>query len=416
MKVFKFGGASIKNALAIKNMCQIVSDHKDSDLLVVVSAMGKTTNNLELLLKERTDEAATDKNLKALLDFHMNISSELFPANHDIFNSLIDHISDLRASLQSSADYNELYDQVVSKGELISSNIIAAYLDHCGTPSQWIDAREYVRTDNNFREGHVDWKLTEELIRHDIHSLAQNNVLVTQGFIGKAENGLTTTLGREGSDFSAAIFASCLSADSVTVWKDVPGILNADPKLVKDAVLFDELPYQEAAEMTYYGANVIHPKTIKPLANKGIPLHVKSFDHPNEPGTIIHECTLKESLPPTIIIKNDQCLISFKVIDFTFVNEDNLSLIFKKLSENNIKINIMQNSAISFSIVIDNDISKIQKLVLSLKDHFDIRYNNGLQLITLKNYQQETLNSYRTDKKILLEQISRKNYRALISP
>ncbi|MBL3656477.1 aspartate kinase [Fulvivirga sediminis] len=416
MKVFKFGGASIKNAQAIRNMCEIVSNHKEAKLLVVVSAMGKSTNNLELLLEERTNETASDKNLANLLEFHVSICEDLFPTDHDIFNYLKNQISELKVALQSPADYNEIYDQVVSKGELISSNIITAYLNHCGTSSLWVDAREYVRTDNNFREGHVDWKLTEELIRHDIESLALSNVLVTQGFIGRAQNGLTTTLGREGSDFSAAIFASCLSAESVTVWKDVPGILNGDPKLVKDAILFDELPYQEAAEMTYYGATVIHPKTIKPLANKGIPLHVKSFDHPSEPGTLIHDCKLKENQPPTIIIKNDQCLISFKVIDFTFVNEDNLSLIFKTLSDNNIKINIMQNSAISFSIVIDNDTSKIQKLVLSLKDHFDIRYNNGLQLITLKNYQQETLDSYRNNEKILLEQISRKNYRALINP
>ncbi|UII23080.1 aspartate kinase [Fulvivirga ligni] len=416
MKVFKFGGASIKNADAIKNMCQIIANNATEKLVVVVSAMGKTTNNLESLLFNKAKQEAQDENLKSLLEYHMDICRELFPSDHNIFNLLIDQISELRTTLNKEMPFDQLYDQTVSVGELISSTIITNYLNLKGTSSLWLDAREYIRTSNSFREGHVDWKVTEELIKHDVKELAKDQILVTQGFIGRADNGLTTTLGREGSDFTAAIFASCLSAESVTVWKDVPGILNGDPKKVADTILFDELPYQEAAEMTYYGATVIHPKTIKPLANKGIPLYVRSFDHPDEPGTIIHDCKLRTDLPPTIIIKNDQCLLSFKVVDFTFINEDNLSLIFKTVSENDIKINIMQNSAISFSIVIDNDMKKIQKLMVSLKDHFDIRYNSGLQLITLKNYKPSTLQEYRKDKKILLEQISRNNYRALIAP
>ncbi len=276
----------------------------------------------------------------------------------------------------------------------------------------WIDSREYIITDNNFRAAYVNWD-NSQLEINKLNEVLDNSIILTQGFIGRGENGKTTTLGREGSDFSAAIFATCLNAKSVTVWKDVPGILNADPKLVADAELFNQLPYKEAAEMTYYGASVIHPKTIKPLANKNIPLYVRSFDHPDEPGTIIHDCEL-ETLVATTIIKSNQCLVSFKVIDYTFINEDNLSLIFGELAKLDIKINIMQNSAISFSIVIDYRPDKIEVLLDHMKNHFEVRYNTGLLLTTIKNYQQYQVDEYRKGKKLLLEQISRNNYRALI--
>lgn len=415
MKVFKFGGASIKNATAIRNMCDIIRKHADEKLLVVVSAMGKTTNALEAILAAKKHKGNADDEIRDLLRYHIDICKDLFDDDHPIFSIVHAIFDELTHELHQSYHYNQLYDQVVAKGELLSSNIITAWLQQCGTHAHWIDAREYIRTDNNFRGGRVDWKLTEELILHDIARMAAESILITQGFIARSDNHFTTTLGREGSDFSAAIFAYCLNAESVTVWKDVPGILNADPKLIPDAILFNELPYQEAAEMTYYGASVIHPKTIKPLANKGIPLYVRSFDHPDAPGTAIHECKLEE-IPPTIIIKNDQCLVSFKVLDFTFINEDNLSLIFKKLSKVDLKINIMQNSAISFSIVVDYEAGKLERLIESLKEHFDIRYNTGLKLITVKNYTKSQLDKYRNDQKILLEQISRNNYRALVAP
>lgn len=415
MKVFKFGGASVKNADAIRNMCNIISNHSGEKLVVVISAMGKTTNALEAVIAAKLNNRDTEEEIGIIYNYHHKICSDLFDENDPIFTVISEIIEDLRHELVQNYGYNQLYDQIVSKGELISTRIIAAYLNKKNCKAEWLDAREYIRTDNNFREGRIDWRLTEELIRHDIAQKAEDNILITQGFIGRSENNFTTTLGREGSDFTAAIFASCLTAESVTVWKDVPGILNADPKVIPDAILFDELPYKEAAEMTYYGASVIHPKTIKPLANKGIPLYVRSFDHPDEPGTIIHDCKLKV-LPPTIIIKNDQCLVSFKVIDYTFINEENLSLIFKSLSEIDMKINIMQNSAISFSIVVDYEFNKLERLLESLKSHFEIRYNTGLKLITVKNYAQEILNKYRNDQRILLEQISRNNYRALIAP
>ncbi|MBL6447237.1 aspartate kinase [Fulvivirga sp. 29W222] len=415
MKVFKFGGASVKNADAIRNMCNIINNYSKDKLVVVISAMGKTTNALEAVIAAKLNNRNFEEDIEAIHNYHRKICLELFEANDHIFTTIAAVFNDLRHELNQDFNYNQLYDQVVSKGELISTKIIAAYLNKKNCHTEWLDAREYIRTDNNFREGRVDWRLTEELIRHDIAQKAEENILVTQGFIGRSKNNFTITLGREGSDFTAAIFGYCLSADSVTVWKDVPGILNADPKVIPDAILFDELPYKEAAEMTYYGASVIHPKTIKPLANKGIPLHVRSFDQPDKPGTIIHDCKL-ETLPPTIIIKNEQCLVSFKVIDYTFINEENLSLIFKSLSEIDMKINIMQNSAISFSIVVDYEFNKVERLLDSLKSHFEIRYNTGLKLITVKNYAQEILNKYRTDQRILLEQISRNNYRALIAP
>lgn len=415
MKVFKFGGASIKSAAAIENMAGIIRQYRGEQLVVVVSAMGKTTNALEVILNLTFRDQLVKSEIEQLKAYHHTILEELFESGHAVFSMVEKIFTTLEKNLHSAVGYDERYDQVVSCGELLSSTIITEYLKTHELPAYWLDAREYIKTNENFREGLVDWRVTEELISHDIPKLTVNKIVVTQGFIGSTADKRTTTLGREGSDFTAAIFASALAAEQVCVWKDVPGILNADPKLVPDAILFDELPYHEAAEMTYYGASVIHPKTIKPLANKNIPLWVKSFDNPNAPGTVIHNCEV-HNLPPCTIIKNDQVLISFKVIDFTFVNEENLSLIFHELSLVDLKINIMQNSAISFSIVVDNQPMKIEALINALKDYFEIRYNTGLQLVTLKNYTLEKMNEYSNSRNILLEQISRNNYRVVISP
>jgi len=415
MKIFKFGGASIKSADAIKNMCSIISNHASEQLIVVVSSMGKTTNALEECLSLKISNHSFNEKISEVKKYHLLIVEELFGSDHK-FKAEVEHLFEkLEEQLSNSYEYDKLYDQVVSFGELLSSKIVAAYLMKCQNYVTWIDARRYIKTSSSFREGLVDWQLTEELMQHDLPEMLKTSLLVTQGFIGSEVDGFTTTLGREGSDFSAAIFASSLNAKEVCVWKDVPGILNADPKLIKDAVLFDELPYHEAAEMTYYGASVIHPKTIKPLANKHIPLYVKCFDKPKASGTKIHDCIL-EKIPTCIIIKKDQILISFNVIDYTFINEGNLSLIFHELSEVDLKINIMQNSAISFSIVVDNQPEKIDRVLKKLKPYFEIRYNTGLQLITLKNYTLEKLDNYTKDKDILLEQISRNNYRLLIAP
>jgi aspartate kinase len=381
-------------------------------LLVVVSAMGKTTNELELILEKSRRNEVFSSEVEKLKNYHFSVCKDLFENLNGISSDLENIFEDLSFQLKSDSDYDKQYDQIIAKGELLSSTIVAHYLKNIDLNIRWIDSRDYIKTDANYRAAYVNWSLTENLI-NKLHPILQDNIILSQGFIGMAEDGSTTTLGREGSDYSGAIFASCLNATSLTVWKDVPGILNADPKLIHDAKLFDQLPYIEAAEMTYYGASVIHPKTIKPLANRNIPLYVRSFDHPDEPGTIIHECKPNTSLATTII-KNNQCLVSFKVIDFTFINEENLSLIFQELALLDIKINIMQNSAISFSIVVDYRNDKLEELIKVLKDHFDIRFNTGLTLITIKNYKSELIDTFRKNKKILLEQISRNNYRALI--
>jgi aspartate kinase len=277
-----------------------------------------------------------------------------------------------------------------------------------------MDASKFIRTDASYREGIVNWRLTGNLIRNSFKEILNTKTVVTQGFIGGTEEGQITTLGREGSDYTAAIIASALEAESVTIWKDVPGILNADPKKVPGAVLFPELPYTEASEMTYYGASVIHPKTIKPLANKKIPLYVKSFDHPDEPGTIIHKCKVTTTIP-TIIFKENQCLFSFKVLDFTFVNEENLSKIFHELHELNIRINMMQNSAISFSVVFDFDPIRVDLLKERLRDNYTFLYNKNLTLITIKNSNEQLEKEYSGKRKIYLMQRSRKNVRYLVA-
>ncbi|MEQ8927691.1 MAG: aspartate kinase [Fulvivirga sp.] len=410
MKVFKFGGASLKSADAIKNMATIVRHNAQAELVVVVSAMGKTTNSLEeLLSKYRKGESSS---LDLLKKYHLDICDSLFQDKNLITIKLEGLFSDLLTNLsQTGLAYDQHYDQVICYGELLSSQIVSDYLIEAGLNISLVDSRKFVITDDNYRNGYVDWDETKKRITHLRLDLTEGIVL-TQGFIGGTKDGHTTTLGREGSDYTAAIYSFCLDAESMTVWKDVPGILNADPKRIKEAELFHEIAYKEASEMTYYGASVIHPKTIKPLANKNIPLFVRSFDHPERAGTIIHDCEV--TLPtPSIIIKENQCLVSFNVLDYTFINEENLSLIFKELAVLDIKINIMQNSAISFSVVVDYREDKLEEMINVLKEHFDIKYNTGLELITIKNYRPDTIVQYRSGKNILLEQTSRNNYRAL---
>ena len=402
----------MRNVDAIRNIAEIVKRSSYRKLVVVISAMGKSTNSLEAIVESKVRNGSYDHELSKLKTYHFEIAGSLMPKSdpiHDRITELFDLYED---SLSRTLPYTELYDQTVCYGELISTSLVSAYLNYVGIACQWIDARDHVITDSTFREAKVDWEKTEERIKKKINFQDQN-IFLTQGFIGSC-NGRTTTLGREGSDFTAAIFASCLEAQAVTIWKDVPGILNADPKIVQDALLFEELPYHEAAEMTYYGASVIHPKTIKPLANKEIPLLVKSFDHPKNNGTVIHNC-LPDHSNPSIIFKKDQCLITFQVKDYTFVNEGNLSMIFHALDRLNLKINLMQNSAISFSVCTDYDRIKIENLVTELKSDFGIYYNTGLTLLTIKNYNQKTLDKYSKAPAILLEQLTRNNYQIVIS-
>ena len=412
MKVFKFGGASLKTAAGIRKVGSIVQSFANNPLLLVVSAMGKTTDQLERVQAHAHDLQAYKAHLADSKKYHLDIIRELFTNSQEVEDAVMEQFGNIQKELFIDADFDCVYDQVVSKGELISSLIVYYYLREIGLPMRWLDARECILTDNTFREGKVDWSITEDRIRAKIAS-SKNAILITQGFIGGTKDGFTTTLGREGSDFTAAIFASCLLAESVTIWKDVPGVMNADPKRLPAATVFDELPFREAAEMTYYGASVIHPKTIKPLANRQIPLLVKNFDNPELPGTKIHECVVAQ-LPPLIVFKDNQCLVTCKVTDYTFVEEPHLLSIFDALTELNIRINVMQNSAITFSFCIDFRESKVKALIQKLQRQFEVYYNTGLTLITIKNYTPEAFETYRKRPGIMLEQSSRSTLQILV--
>ncbi len=410
-KVFKFGGASLRTADAIRNAARIVELHKGDKLLIVASAMGKTTNALEKLLELATTSKPFEKEWQQLKEYHTAIAKELFPADHGIFNSIEDQFEKIKIGLQLTGDFDMVYDQVVSLGEVISTLILAAFLSN-DFQVEWVDARKYIRTDSTFREGKVQWTETEKNIAA-LKSVIEKKIIVTQGFIGSDAKGKTTTLGRDGSDYSAAVFASALNAESVTIWKDVPGVMNGDPKRIEGAMAFEELPFKEAAEMTYYGASVIHPKTIKPLANRSIPLYVKNFDSPLMHGTKIHECIVR-NLPPLIVFKENQCLISCKVTDYTFIEEQHLSAIFQALAKLDVKINLMQNSAISFSFCVDFRESKITNLINVLSSQFEVYYNTGLTLITIKNYDNKTFSEYKKREGIVMEQISRSTLQLLV--
>ncbi|MDZ4714294.1 MAG: aspartate kinase [Cytophagales bacterium] len=410
--VFKFGGASVRNAAAIRQVARIVEPHKKERLVLIVSAMGKTTNALEKIVSLFLDgKEEYPLALHELRGYHEEVMRDLFQADHRIWAIVDREFNEIKSRMKHGSPKDQLYDQVVSRGEMVSSYIVAEFLATAGFPIAWIDATQYVRTDDTFREGKVNWDETEERILQ-LKPTLENQLILTQGFIGGNPDNQTTTLGREGSDFSAAIFGSCLNAASVTIWKDVPGVMNADPKRIKGAISFQELPFREAAEMAYYGASVIHPKTIKPLANRNIPLWVKSFDNPNLPGTIIHEAKVKR-LPPLIVFKENQCLISCGVTDYSFINEMQLSTIFHALSELNLKINVMQNSAITFSFCVDFREDKVLLLIDKLAQQFEVLYNTGLTLITVKNYDEKTYEEYSNLPGIVLEQASRSTLQVL---
>lgn len=416
MKIFKFGGASLKDAAGLKNVAQIISSYQHEPLLVVVSAMGKTTNTLEELLQISLENQSYQQQVNSLYEYHLQIVKALFDnIHHDIHFQLARYFQSLTRALQKARKMPvaQVYDEVVAHGELISSVIVEAYLKETGMSVGWIDARDYVSTNSLHKEALINWSLTSGKIGREIPQLLETKKLITQGFIGRSPEGNTTTLGREGSDFSAAIFASCLNAESVTIWKDVPGVLNADPKLVKDTVLYPALSYNEAAEMSYYGASVIHPKTIKPLANHRIPLLVRSFYKPEEPGTRISDLE-HQKLAPAIIFKQKQSLISFNIRDFSFITERNFSHIFFLLDLLHIKINLMQNSAISFSICIDSNQAKTEALLGNLENEYDVYYNTDLTLITVKNHTQNLIEEISQHREILLEQKTRSNFQIVV--
>jgi aspartate kinase len=411
MQVFKFGGASVKDADGVKNVAEVLKQFPDQKISVVISAMGKTTNGLERLAKAyfyKTENA--ESILEEIKGYHFSICNQLFSnLSHPIYNELENTFVELYWAIEDepTQSFDFEYDQIVSIGEVLSTKIVSAYLNEVGVKNKWIDARGIIQTDNSYREGKVDFKLTESLVERDLKTVFNTlNIIVTQGFIGGTSENFTTTLGREGSDYTASILAYCLNASNVTIWKDVPGVLNADPKWFSHTKKIDELSYHDAIELTYYGATVIHPKTIKPLQNKNIPLFVKSFLKPKEAGTVIKDGEKRLNIP-SYIFKINQVLISIQPKDFSFIAEDNMSDIFEIFSKHGVKINLMQLSAISFSVCCDDHEFKIQDLVNELQTQFKVLINKGLELMTVRYYTQETIDSLIPQKTILIEQRSR---------
>jgi aspartate kinase len=410
MQIYKFGGASIKNVEGIKNVAQIIQNYGQKNLLVVVSAMAKTTDSLqELTFAHLNGEDQKFQLLEDIKAFHYQIIDGLFnnPKHaiyDDIANAFVEVEWVVEEDAEDDADY--LYDQIVSIGEIVSSKIIAAYLNEIGCKTVWQDARNFVKTDNNHREAYVFWDQTTKEIQKHLPSQLENAVVLTQGFIGATSENFTSTLGREGSDYTAAIFSAALDAESMTIWKDVPGVLNADPKWFDKTEKIEQLSYHDAIELTYYGATVIHPKTIKPIQNKNIPLYVRSFIQPHEAGTEI-SANATTSPIPSFIFKVNQLLLSISPKDFSFIIEENLSEIFAIFHKHKVKVNTMLNSAISFSVSIDNDDRKVAKLIEELSENFKVKYNENMELVTIRYYNQETIDRVIENKKVWLEVKSR---------
>ena len=416
MKVFKFGGASVKDAAGIKNVASIIQKYGEKDLVVVVSATGKTTNALEVVIKSYFDN--TDA--KAAFDFvkknHHSICMDLFGnEQHEVFDKLQNIYAEVDWQLEEhrKESYNYVYDQIVSQGELISSVILNAYLNEAGVKSNWLDVRDVMKTDDTYREAVVDWEKTQSLMNSIVKPLITNSIAVTQGFIGCTSENCTTTLGREGSDYTAAIFANMLDAENQTIWKDVPGVMNGDPRVFDDAVFIDEISFNEAVEMTFYGATVIHPKTIKPLQNKNIPLLVKSFINPEGKGTVVGGTD--NNLPPIRIVKNNQALITLHTKDFSFVEDEVVAEIFSSFFKANLKLNMMQQGAISFEAIVDNIPEKIEIVKTALQDKFNFVINENLTILTVRHYPNfDYIDKFKNDRKVLLEQRRISTYQGLL--
>ncbi len=410
LQIYKFGGASIKDVEGIRNVANIIRQCTSKNLLVVVSAMAKTTDRLQdLAFAYIRGEDNCHEQLSAIKDFHFQLLDELIadkqnPIYDDLANTFVEVDWFLEDEAHGEADYQ--YDQIVSLGELLSSKILAAYLKQEQVNVSWQDARNYIHTDNNYREANVQWDKTVAAINKNLSPILEQNIVITQGFIGTTSENFTSTLGREGSDYSAAIFCAALDAQSMTIWKDVPGVLNADPKWFSETEKIDELSYHDAIELTYYGATVIHPKTIKPIQNKKIPLFVRSFLQPNEKGTkISNEAS---GLPiPCFIFKVNQVLLSIFPKDFSFIIEENLSRIFAIFHKHKVKVNTMLNSAISFSVSIDDKENRVEGLIAELSEEFKVKYNRNMELVTIRHYNQETIERVSFGKKIWLEVKSR---------
>jgi aspartate kinase len=408
MRIFKFGGASVKDADGIKNVFSVLQKVGHEDTLLVISAMGKTTNALELVIKNYFDKSPElHSSLQDVKKYHYQILLDLFDdEEHDVYYAVNGHFADLEYFLRSnkSPNYNFVYDQIVSFGEIISTTIVSHYFNHAGFKNNWIDVRNFIKTDNNYRDASVDWERTQQFISKGVKKKALN---ITQGFLGSDDNNFTTTLGREGSDYTAAIFAYCLNAESVTIWKDVPGVMNADPRYFENAILLNQISYREAIELAFYGATVIHPKTLQPLQKKEIPLFVKSFINPLLPGTSVSKGKDLDPQTPCFIIKREQLLLSLSSIDFSFIMEENISEIFALFHQHKIKVSLIQNSAISFSVCIEDKFGNFNELKTILSKKFKVAYNENVSLYTIRHFNKESAEIVEKDKTVLLKQISR---------
>ena len=430
IKVFKFGGASVNSAKGIQNLVSILQRYRNDNILMIVSAMGKTTNGLEELLRYymADDSISMVDAYHKVRNYHFGILYEIFPDRQNpvfaevenLFNQLQGHLRKGHLAKGGKGEYAIEYDQIVSYGELISTSIIHHFLKLKGIPSSLLNARELIRTDSTYMDARVDWNTTKKLIRSGTEkyfkSSRSGKIALTQGFIGSDHEGNTTTLGREGSDFTAAIFAFSLGIKEVTIWKDVPGVMNADPKWFKNAKKIDSLSFREAIELAYYGASIIHPKTIKPLENANITLLVRSFAEPGEPGTRIENLKDWTISTPIYIRKQNQVLISISPRDFSFIVEENLSQVFKILANHQVTVNVMQNSAISFSVCVDKNHHALPSLLAELKKNFHVRYNDDAELYTIRHYNAAAIRRISKNRKILLEQKTRNTVHLVVIP
>ena len=399
MKVYKFGGASVKDADGVKNIASVLTSTGFSDTFMVISAMGKTTNALEEVVKSYFDKKDFEAKIDEILHQHLRISSNLFE-KPELTNSEIQlFFDDLKAFLRrnKSPNYDFVYDQVVCCGELISTKIVSNYLNSIGIDNVWLDVRDYIKTDETYREGKVDFDWTEK----NFAALEKNKFYITQGFLGSDPNYFTTTLGREGSDYTAAIIAYCLNAENMTIWKDVPGVLNADPRYFDDTKLLNKISFEEAIELAYYGASVIHPKTMQPLRQKGIPFFVKSFISPNDPGTEIQKKFQLEPQIPCFIVKKEQNLVTLTTADFSFISEDKISKIFKVLHALKIKVNMMQNSAISLSLCLEDKYGKLDEFLKSLEDSYQVEIEKNVSLYTIRHFEERSSYSFYKGEELL---------------
>ena len=407
MRIFKFGGASVKDAQGVQNVAKLLQDQGVENTLVVISAMGKMTNAFEELIDAyfyKTDDLHSKK--AHIVAYHQKVMDDLFEKGHPVYQTIQVLFDELDWFLErnTSQRYNYVYDQIICFGELLSTRIVSGYLSVLQIENHWLDVRNYIKTDSNYRDAKVDWTLTQQIVNERIDVKKLN---ITQGFLAGNDTENTTTLGREGSDYTAGILAYCLNAESVTIWKDVPGVFN-------DTTLLSQISYEEAIEMAFYGASVIHPKTIQPLQNKEIPLYVKSFINPSQPGTRVSKGTHLEPYIPCFIIKRNQILVSISANDFSFMVENNLSYIFKKLHDYKLKVNLIQNSAISFSVCIDNKFGNFDAFYIELKNEFEIDFQKEVDLYTIRHFNETTKAEISQRGKTLLSQTNKETIQIVL--